>query len=97
VWAAGFLDATEYWADDWTPPRDKEIAEAMADALDCLVDLLEDGRAGVPDGERAGVHDGGRAGVPDVPLSVDGSSVTMTLSPFQIVTLRLAPRSVGGM
>ena len=44
VWAAGFLDATEYWADDWAPPRDKEIAESMADALDCLADLLEDER-----------------------------------------------------
>ncbi len=44
VWAAGFLDATEYWADDWAPPRDKEIAESMADALDCLTDLLEDER-----------------------------------------------------
>ena len=44
VWAAGFLDATEYWADDWAPPRDKEVAAAMEDALDCFVDLLDDER-----------------------------------------------------
>ena len=44
AWAAGFLDATEYWADDWAPPRDKEIAAAMEDALDCFVDLLDDER-----------------------------------------------------
>ncbi|MEZ5632531.1 MAG: hypothetical protein R3F09_17735 [Burkholderiaceae bacterium] len=36
VWAQGFhLFAVDRWADDWAPPRDKEIAASMADALDC--------------------------------------------------------------
>ena len=57
IWAAGFLDATDYWADDWAPPRDKEIAEQMHDARDCIADLLADDR-GAPahnlfDGEAA--------------------------------------------
>ena len=45
TWAAGFLDAVDYWTDDWAPPRDKEIAESMADALGCIAELLEDDRA----------------------------------------------------
>ncbi len=43
-WAQGFLFAVEHWADDWAPPRDPEIAEMMADALDCIAELLEDDR-----------------------------------------------------
>ena len=42
VWAQGYLAATDHWSDDWAPPRDKEIAEAMADALGCIEDLLAD-------------------------------------------------------
>ena len=42
VWAQGFLFAVDRWADDWAPPRDKEIAASMADALDCVEDLLAD-------------------------------------------------------
>ena len=42
VWAQGFLYAVDQWADDWAPPRDKEIAELLADALGCIEDLLAD-------------------------------------------------------
>ena len=42
VWAQGFLAAVDHWADDWAPPRDKEIAAGLADALDCIEDLLAD-------------------------------------------------------
>ncbi len=42
VWAQGFLYAVDRWADDWAPPRDQEIAELMADALDCIGELLDD-------------------------------------------------------
>ena len=45
VWALGFLAATEVWADDWAPPRDKEIAADLADALDCIVALTQDDTA----------------------------------------------------
>ncbi|MFT3778511.1 MAG: UPF0149 family protein [Ottowia sp.] len=45
LWATGFLFAVEYWADDWAPPRDKEIAAAMADALDCIAALTDDDSA----------------------------------------------------
>ena len=42
AWAAGFMAAVDHWAEDWAPPRDKEIADSMADALDCIEDLLKD-------------------------------------------------------
>lgn len=42
LWAHGFVFATDFWQDDWTPPRDKEIAAAIDEALDCLIDLAED-------------------------------------------------------
>ena len=45
VLAAGFMAAVDHWADDWAPPRDKEIAESMADAVDCIAELLEGDRA----------------------------------------------------
>ncbi|MFT4196156.1 UPF0149 family protein [Ottowia sp.] len=45
VWASGFLFAVDHWADDWAPPRDKEIAAAMADALDCIAALMDDDTA----------------------------------------------------
>ena len=45
VWASGFLAAVDHWADDWAPPRDKEIAESMGDALACVDDLLDDDTA----------------------------------------------------
>ena len=42
VWAHGFLFAVDLWAEDWAPPRDKDIAELLADALACIEDLLDD-------------------------------------------------------
>ncbi len=44
AWAGGFIDAVDYWAEDWAPPRDKEIAAQMDDALDCIATLLEEDR-----------------------------------------------------
>lgn len=45
MWAVGFLAVPAIWSDDWTPPRDKEIAADMADALDCIALLAEDDHA----------------------------------------------------
>ena len=45
VWAQGFMAAVDRWSDDWAPPRDKEIAESMGDALACVDDLLDDDTA----------------------------------------------------
>ncbi len=45
LWALGFLAAVDTWDDDWAPPRDKEIAADMADALDCIAVLVDDDRA----------------------------------------------------
>ena len=42
AWACGFLEAVEVWEDDWAPPRNKELAAHMDDALDCIAELLED-------------------------------------------------------
>jgi len=42
AWACGFLDAVDAWEDDWQPPRNKELAAHMDDALVCLEDLLDD-------------------------------------------------------
>ena len=41
-WAAGFMFVVAHWADDWAPPRDKEIAADMNGALDCIARLLDD-------------------------------------------------------
>ena len=45
LWALGFLAAVDAWPDDWAPPRDKEIAADMVDALDCFAVLADDDRA----------------------------------------------------
>jgi uncharacterized protein len=42
MWADGFLLVVECWPDDWAPPRDKEIAAAMDEALDCIGELTYD-------------------------------------------------------
>jgi uncharacterized protein len=47
VWALGFLDAVENWSDDWAPPRDREAAQMLADALDAIV-ALTGGDTGTP-------------------------------------------------
>ncbi len=33
TWAHGFLHAVQTWSDDWAPPRDREAAEILDDAL----------------------------------------------------------------
>lgn len=42
VWALGFLAAVEHWSEDWAAPRDKEVAEMLADGLDCIETLAQD-------------------------------------------------------
>lgn len=42
MWALGFMFVVEHWADDWQPPRDKEDAAWLADALDSVDLLTED-------------------------------------------------------
>ena len=41
AWAAGFLAAVEYWAEEWTLPRDKEIAADMRAAVRTVGALLK--------------------------------------------------------
>ncbi|QXL83359.1 UPF0149 family protein [Comamonas sp. NLF-1-9] len=48
AWAAGFLDAVDHWMDDWAPPRDKEIAAEMREAIAAIGALLHDD-SGVPE------------------------------------------------
>lgn len=42
VWALGFMYAVETWPEEWAPPRDKEAAEWLEDALNRIVSLAED-------------------------------------------------------
>ena len=42
VWALGFMFAVENWPDEWQPPRDKDAARWLDDALDSIVALTED-------------------------------------------------------
>ena len=41
VWALGFMYAVESWPEDWLPPRDKDAAEILDAALECIVALTE--------------------------------------------------------
>jgi uncharacterized protein len=41
VWALGFMDAVNTWADEWTPPRDKEQTEWLDEALAAIIALTE--------------------------------------------------------
>jgi uncharacterized protein len=41
VWALGFMYAVENWPDDWAPPRDRQAASMLDDALQCIVALTE--------------------------------------------------------
>ncbi len=45
VWALGFMDAVAAWPEDWAPPRDKEAAQMLDDALGLIAALTEDDRA----------------------------------------------------
>ncbi|NIC42708.1 YecA family protein [Aquabacterium sp. A08] len=42
VWALGFMYAVETWPEEWAPPRDKEAAGWLEDALERLVAMTED-------------------------------------------------------
>jgi len=42
VWALGFMYAVETWPEEWTPPRDKEAAQWLEDALNRIVAMTED-------------------------------------------------------
>ena len=42
VWALGFMFAVENWPEEWVPPRDKEAAEALNDALESIITLTDD-------------------------------------------------------
>lgn len=45
VWALGFMYAVETWPEEWAPPRDKEAAQWMQDAMARIVALTEDDTA----------------------------------------------------
>ncbi|HMN20966.1 MAG TPA: UPF0149 family protein [Ottowia sp.] len=45
LWAMGFLAVVDIWDGDWAPPRDKDIAADMEDALGCIAVLTEDDHA----------------------------------------------------
>jgi uncharacterized protein len=40
-WAQGFLQVVSSWSDEWVPPRDREVAEMLADALEALEALAQ--------------------------------------------------------
>ena len=45
VWALGFMFAVESWPDEWAPPRDKDAAKWLNEALDAIVAMTEDDSA----------------------------------------------------
>jgi len=42
IWALGFMFVVENWEEEWAPPRDKETAGWIDEALDAIVALTED-------------------------------------------------------
>jgi uncharacterized protein len=42
VWAMGFMSVLLSWPEDWMPPRDKEMARDMREALQAIAALEED-------------------------------------------------------
>lgn len=45
VWALGFMFVVENWPDEWEPPRDKDTAGWIDEALDAIFALTEDDRS----------------------------------------------------
>ncbi len=45
VWALGFMFVVENWPEEWEPPRDKETAGWIDEALDAIVAITEDDTA----------------------------------------------------
>ncbi len=41
VWAMGFMEAVDYWEQDWAAPRNKEEAQWLQEALQSIAALLE--------------------------------------------------------
>ncbi len=39
TWAHGFLHVVQAWEDDWQPPRDREVADMLRDALEAIEQL----------------------------------------------------------
>ncbi len=39
AWANGFLHAVQAWPEDWAPPRDREAADMLRDALEAVEQL----------------------------------------------------------
>lgn len=42
IWALGFMYAVETWPEEWAPPRDREAAKLLNQALNAIVALAED-------------------------------------------------------
>lgn len=42
IWALGFMYAVEHWEEEWTAPRDPEVAKWLDDSLQKIVVLTED-------------------------------------------------------
>ncbi|KJS74928.1 MAG: UPF0149 family protein [Serpentinimonas sp.] len=42
LWAIGFMAVVETWPEEWQPPRDRELAQWMQEALDSIEDLTDD-------------------------------------------------------
>ncbi|MBA2965671.1 MULTISPECIES: YecA family protein [Ramlibacter] len=72
AWAEGFLHAVRTWPADWTPPRDKEVAAMLEEALDDVAAL-----AGPDSGEPAlNMHtEGGAPSVSEHRLDVFGEAI----------------------
>jgi len=42
IWAVGFMYAVETWPEEWTAPRDRDVAKLLDAALQSIVALTED-------------------------------------------------------
>ncbi len=42
LWALGFMEVVDIWADDWAPPRDRQARALIAQSLDAIGGLMED-------------------------------------------------------
>jgi uncharacterized protein len=45
LWALGFMEAVQAWPQDWAPPRDRDAAGMLEDALGAIGALTADDRA----------------------------------------------------
>jgi len=42
LWAIGFMAVVETWPEEWQPPRDRELAQWLEEALDSIEALTDD-------------------------------------------------------